>query len=172
MRVSRMSSSIFSFRTIAAAAAVVGLVEGVCALALRPGLVERANDGLLDPFHNSLIFGKLAAFGQSSPDIIQVGDSSGFHGVRPEVVMSYLDGLKLEASNAPHVPLDLTHAQLPHRTGVQTEITRRLFDGEHNLRVSSRKTNLGVRARLSILAAPIPGLKRQEAERPAPVGPL
>jgi hypothetical protein len=89
-----MSSSIFSFRTIAAAAAVVGLVEGVCALALRPGLVERANDGLLDPFHNSLIFGKLAAFGQSSPDIIQVGDSSGFHGVRPEVVMSYLDGLK------------------------------------------------------------------------------
>jgi hypothetical protein len=88
-----MSSSIFSFRTIAVAAAVVGLVEGVCALTLRPGFVERANVGLLDPFHNAAIFGKLAAFEDSAPDIVQVGDSSGFHGVRPEVVMSYLGGL-------------------------------------------------------------------------------
>jgi hypothetical protein len=89
-----MSSSIFSFRAIAAGAAVVGLVEGVCALTLRPGFVERANVGLLDPFHNAAIFGKLAAFEDSAPDIVQVGDSSGFHGVRPEIVMSYLGGLK------------------------------------------------------------------------------
>jgi hypothetical protein len=89
-----MSSSIFSFRTIAVAAALVGLIEGVCALTLRPGFLARTNVGFLDRFHNSVIFGKLADFEQSSPDVIQVGDSSGFHGVRPEVVMSYLGGLK------------------------------------------------------------------------------
>lgn len=89
-----MSSSIFSFRTLAIAAALVGLVEGVCALALRPGLVERANLGLLDLFEDGVTFGKLARFADSSPDVIQVGDSSGFHGVRPELVMPYLGGLK------------------------------------------------------------------------------
>jgi hypothetical protein len=88
-----MSSSIFSFRSLAAAGALVLLVEGVCALALKPGFVERANVGLLDRFHNSVIFGKLADFERASPDIIQVGDSSGFHGVRPETVMRYLGGL-------------------------------------------------------------------------------
>src|ERR1700736_7076009 len=89
-----MSSSIFSFRTLAIAAVLVGLIEGVCALALRPGFVERANLGLLDLFEDGVIFGKLARFADSSPDVIQVGDSSGFHGVRPELVMPYLGGLK------------------------------------------------------------------------------
>jgi hypothetical protein len=88
-----MSSFIFSFSPLAAAAALIVLVEGVCALALKPGFVERANVGLLDRFHNFVIFGKLAAFEHASPDIIQVGDSSGFHGVRPETVMRYLGGL-------------------------------------------------------------------------------
>jgi hypothetical protein len=89
-----MSSSISSFRTLAIAAALVGMIEGVCALALRPAFVERANIGLLDLFEDRAIFDKLADFAYSSPDIIQVGDSSGFHGVRPEVVMRHLDGLK------------------------------------------------------------------------------
>jgi hypothetical protein len=85
---------IFGFRVVAATIALVALIEGVCALALRPGLVERSDLGLLDRFHNSVIFGKLADFESSAPDIIQVGDSSGFHGVRPEIVMGYLGGLK------------------------------------------------------------------------------
>jgi hypothetical protein len=89
-----MSSSIFSFRTFVIAAVLIGLIEGVCALALRPGLVERANLGLLDLYEDSATFGKLARFADSSPDIIQVGDSSGFHGVRPELVMRHLGGLK------------------------------------------------------------------------------
>jgi len=93
-RVSTISSPFSSFRVIAAAVALVGLIEGACALALRPGLVERADLGLLGRFHNMLVFGKLADFERSSPDIIQVGDSSGFHGVRPEIVMRYLGGLK------------------------------------------------------------------------------
>jgi hypothetical protein len=89
-----MSSFIFSFRTLAVAATLVGLIEGVCALALRPGFVERANLGLLDLFEDAAIFGKLAHFAYSSPDIIQVGDSSGFYGVRPEAVMRHLGGFK------------------------------------------------------------------------------
>jgi hypothetical protein len=89
-----MSSSIFSFRTFVIAAALIGLIEGVCAFALRPTLVERANVGLLDLYEDSATFGKLARFADSSPDIIQVGDSSGFHGVRPELVMRHLGGLK------------------------------------------------------------------------------
>lgn len=83
-----------SFKTLTLVTALIGFVEGVCALSLRPSFVERANTGLLDLFHNSVIFGKLDAFADTSPDVIQVGDSSGFHGVRPEVVMHYLDGLK------------------------------------------------------------------------------
>jgi hypothetical protein len=89
-----MRSFIFSFKSLAVAAALIGLIEGVCALTLRPGFVERANVGLLDLFHNTVLFGKLDAFADSAPDVIQVGDSSGFHGVRPEVVMHYLGGLK------------------------------------------------------------------------------
>src|SRR5258705_9125167 len=30
-------------------------------------------------------------------------------------LQSYLDGLKMEAFNAPHVSFDLTHTRLPHR---------------------------------------------------------
>jgi hypothetical protein len=43
--------------------------------------------------------------------------------------------LILEAFTALHVSFDLTHAQLPHRTGRLTMMTGRLFNGEHNLRV-------------------------------------
>src|SRR5438132_6706561 len=87
---SKMRSFIFNFRAVLLALGVIAATEGVCALALRPGLVERTNVGLLDLFHNSVLFGKLGAFADSSPDIIQVGDSSGFHGVRPGVVMQDL----------------------------------------------------------------------------------
>jgi len=81
-------------RPIAVALAVIALIEGVCGLVLRPGLVERTKFNLLNRFHTTAIFGKLADFADSSPDIIQVGDSSGFHGVNPDVVTRYLGGLK------------------------------------------------------------------------------
>jgi hypothetical protein len=88
-----MSSFTFSFRTIALALGLVAVVEGACALVLRPGFVDRANFGSLERFQRAVIFGKLRDFDRASPDIIQVGDSSGFLGVRPDIVMSYLDGL-------------------------------------------------------------------------------
>jgi hypothetical protein len=89
-----VSSFIFSFRAILLALGVIAATEGVCALALRPGIVERTKFNRLDRFHSSVIFGKLNDFADSSPDIVQVGDSSGFHGVRPDVVMRYLGGLE------------------------------------------------------------------------------
>src|ERR1700751_440543 len=89
-RSSRMSSFIFSFRAVFLALGVIAATEGVCALALRPGLVERTKFNLLDRFQSRVIFGKLDDFADTAPDIIQVGDSSGFHGVQPDVVMRYL----------------------------------------------------------------------------------
>ena len=88
-----MNSFIFSFRAVLLALGVIAATEGVCALALRPGIVERTKFNLLDRFQSAVIFGKLNEFADSAPDVIQVGDSSGFHGVRPDVVMRYLDGL-------------------------------------------------------------------------------
>src|SRR5215471_728746 len=92
-----MSSFIFSFKSLrpfAAALTVIALTEGVVGFALRPNVVERSKSNLLNRFHDTVIFGKLAEFADSSPDIVQVGDSSGFHGVRSDVVMRYLGGLK------------------------------------------------------------------------------
>jgi hypothetical protein len=92
-----MSSFIFSFKSLrpfAAALAVIALTEGVVGFALRPNVVERSKSNLLNRFHDTVIFGKLAEFADSSPDIVQVGDSSGFHGVRSDIVMRYLGGLK------------------------------------------------------------------------------
>jgi hypothetical protein len=92
-----MSSSIFSFRALrpfALALAVIALTEAAVGLALRPNIVERSKFNLLNRFQNTVIFGKLAEFADSSPDIIQVGDSAGFYGVRPDVMTRYLGGLK------------------------------------------------------------------------------
>jgi hypothetical protein len=92
-----MSSFIFSsngLRPFAAALAVIALIEAVVGFALRPNIVERSKFNLLNRFQNTVIFGKLADFADSSPDIIQIGDSSGFYGVRPDVVTRYLGGLK------------------------------------------------------------------------------
>jgi len=89
-----MRSFVLALRPFAIALAVIALTEGVVGLALRPNIVERTKSNLLNRFHSTVIFGKLADFADSSPDIVQVGDSSGFHGVRPDVVMRFLGGLK------------------------------------------------------------------------------
>src|SRR5262249_44897054 len=76
-----MSSFTFNskhLRPFAAALAVITLIEAVVGIALRPNIVERSKFNLLNRFQNTVIFGKLAEFADSSPDIVQVGDSSGF----------------------------------------------------------------------------------------------
>jgi hypothetical protein len=94
-----MTSFISSFRPlIAAAIAVVGM-EAAIATALHPTPVERANylNWTFDqpePFHKLVIYEKMNRLALSKPDIVQVGDSGGFHGVRPDIVMRYLGGLR------------------------------------------------------------------------------
>jgi hypothetical protein len=45
-----------------------------------------------DTFQRLAAYRKIVAFEDVDPDIIQVGDSSGFHGVQPPIVMSYIPG--------------------------------------------------------------------------------
>ena len=89
-----MGSYASALRPFAIALAVIALTEAVFGLALRPSIVERSKFNLLNPAHSAIIFGKLGEFADSSPDIVQVGDSTGFHGVRPDVIMRYLGGMK------------------------------------------------------------------------------
>jgi len=93
-----MSSFISSFRPILAAAAAIAIIEAAVYVTLRPTFVERSN--YLDwnyasdeRFHKLMIYEKLKDFADSAPDIIQVGDSSGFHGVNPDIVMQHLNGM-------------------------------------------------------------------------------
>ena len=66
---------------------------------MKPDLVERSNYlnwmyGKTDPFHKFIIYAKMREILSSDADIVQVGDSSGFHGIRPDLVTNELDGLR------------------------------------------------------------------------------
>ena len=47
-------------------------------------------------FHKALIYAKLRNAAAAKPDIIQVGDSSGLHGIIPAIVEKYVPGLRYE----------------------------------------------------------------------------
>ena len=79
--------------------AVVIAIEGAIALIVKPDVVERSNYlnwmyGEPDPFHKFTAYAKMREVLLYNADIVQVGDSSGFHGIRPELVASELGGLK------------------------------------------------------------------------------
>ena len=92
-----MSSFISAFKPILVALAVIAGLEAAVMAARRPDDVERSNFltlGYLRPeVHRLIVKEKLRAFGWSSPDVIQIGDSSGFYGVNSDLVTSHLDGL-------------------------------------------------------------------------------
>jgi hypothetical protein len=94
-----MSSFISGFKAVVAALAAILVIEAAV-LATHPStFVERSNYldwnyGTPEIFHKAMIYQKLDDFAYSAPDIIQVGDSSGLHGVNPDVVMKYLGGLR------------------------------------------------------------------------------
>lgn len=78
---------------------IVIAIEGAVALVVKPDVVERSNYlnwtyGQPDPFHKFTAYAKMREVLLYNADIVQVGDSSGFHGIRPEVVTSELGGLK------------------------------------------------------------------------------
>jgi hypothetical protein len=94
-----MNSFIFSFRPLVAALVTILCIEAVTYIAVRPNFAERSNYlgyNYLSPeqLHKGIIYEKLREFGNSAPDIVQVGDSSGLHNVIPEIVERYLGGLK------------------------------------------------------------------------------
>src|SRR5216683_709733 len=96
-----MNSYISSFRALLAALATIVAVELGYSVVDASSPVERSNylnwnfnsDEL---FHKVVIYEKLRKAVRSKPDIIQVGDSSGFHGIKPRIVDQYLGGLKYE----------------------------------------------------------------------------
>jgi hypothetical protein len=94
-----MNSFISSFRPLVAALVTILCIEAVTYIRVRPNFAERSNYlgyNYLSPeqLHKGIIYEKLREFGNSAPDIVQVGDSSGLHNVIPEIVERYLGGLK------------------------------------------------------------------------------
>ena len=64
----------------------------------RPDDDERSNflslSYLRPEVHRLIVDEKLRAFARSSPDIIQIGDSTGFYGVNSDIVTNHLGGLR------------------------------------------------------------------------------
>jgi hypothetical protein len=93
-----VSSFISAFKPVLVAVAVIAGLEATVMAARRPNDVERSNflslTYLRPEVHRLIVNEKLRAFGWSSPDVIQIGDSSGFYGVNSDLVTSRLDGLR------------------------------------------------------------------------------
>jgi hypothetical protein len=93
-----VSSFTSAFKPILVAIGVIAAVEAAVMVLRHPDDVERSNFltfSYLRPEigQRLIVYEQLHAFGQSSPDIIQIGDSSGFYGVNPDIVERYLGGL-------------------------------------------------------------------------------
>jgi hypothetical protein len=94
-----VNSFISSFRPLLLAAAIIGLIEGAIALVARPDGVDQSNYlswmyADPDPFHKFVIYKKMKEVALSDADVVQVGDSSGFHGIRPSVVTREVEGIR------------------------------------------------------------------------------
>jgi len=93
-----VSSFISAFKPILVALVVIAGFETAVMAVRRPNDVERSNFltlGYLRPeVHRLIVNEKLRAFGWSSPDVIQVGDSTGFYGVNSDIVTDQLGGLR------------------------------------------------------------------------------
>jgi hypothetical protein len=90
-----MSSFILPFRAWAAAAAMLLSIEAVVYAVASPGPFDRTNFLQFSFGHNetpqrAIMYDKIRAFADSKPTFVQSGDSSGFYGVNPELVMRSL----------------------------------------------------------------------------------
>src|SRR5262245_48452862 len=98
-RASRMSSFTSNFKPILTAVLIVTCVEGMVWATYRPSFAERANYlnwmfGRQEPWHKFLVQTKLDQLTTQSVDVVQVGDSTGFHGVRGDIVTRLLGGVR------------------------------------------------------------------------------
>jgi hypothetical protein len=93
-----VNSFISAFKPILIAVAVIAGLEAAVLAVRRPDDVERSNflafSYLKPEVHRLIVYEKLRAFARSSPDVLQIGDSSGFYGVNADLVTSQLGGLR------------------------------------------------------------------------------
>src|SRR5713101_3574688 len=97
----RMSSYISSSKALLAALLMIAAAEVGYSAVDTPSPVDRSsylNWNFNEPelFHKALIYEKLRNAAAARPDIIQVGDSSGLHGIVPAIVEKYVPGLRYE----------------------------------------------------------------------------
>jgi len=81
--------------------ALIVILSGECAIQVikKPRFWEKTTWLLHDPYRGEpfdrlIVFEKLKAVQKARPEIISVGDSSGFFSIRPNIVNHYLRGLK------------------------------------------------------------------------------
>jgi len=82
-RASRMNSFISSFRPLLLAAVTIACIETAIAMTVQPSLVERSNYlnwtfARSEPLHKFVVHQKLNEVLSTKPDVVRVGDSTGF----------------------------------------------------------------------------------------------
>ena len=90
-----MSSYISHFKSWIAALLVIGFVEGTLYALYRPNPIDRTNFlqfafARSEPAQRLFTFHKIRSFEHANPTVVQSGDSSGFYGIDPRIVMTYL----------------------------------------------------------------------------------
>ena len=90
-----MSSYISHFKAWIVAAAILVAIEGAIYAVAPTNPMDRTNFllfsfGRSEPAQRLFVFHKLRAFEHSNPTVVQSGDSSGFYGIDPRVVMKHL----------------------------------------------------------------------------------
>lgn len=89
-----MNLSISHFKGWIVATAALLLVEGTILVVAAPNPLDRTNFLQLSfgstTLQRPFVFHKIREFAYSQPTIVQVGDSSGFYGIEPNVVMGHI----------------------------------------------------------------------------------
>jgi hypothetical protein len=101
---SKVSSFISSFKPLLAALAIIVGLEAAVALIWKPDVIQRSNYfswmyGSEDPFHKFLIYTKMRELLTADAEVVGVGDSSGFNGIRPKIVMEDIPNLSYFSMN-------------------------------------------------------------------------
>lgn len=86
---------------ICCAVALIGILEISLQLTLRPTFWQKSNWLLHDPyrpevFDRLVLYEKLSTLENTDPDVIMVGDSTGFFSIQPTIVNRYTHGLTVE----------------------------------------------------------------------------
>jgi hypothetical protein len=96
-----MNSYISSFKALLTALVIIAAVESGYATMDTSSPVESSNYlnwnyNSTEPFHKLVILEKLRNAVRNKPDVIQIGDSAGFHAIVPRIVDQYLGGLRYD----------------------------------------------------------------------------